>query len=272
MLGETHIQKLFDLTSKVFFVAGGSRHLGRDMAEALAEANADGIITSRDAHAAHQTADALRAATGKRIYGIAMDATDEQSVTEAMHSCHQHFGRLDILVSNVGGGAPRREDERWSVENRELADWQALQAVNLTATFLLAKKAIPMMRTQSGGSIINIASVAGMLGRDRRVYVDGMRPQTLDYAVAKAGIIGLTRDLAAMVGRDGIRVNAISPGGFARGQPEGFIQRYSDKTILGRMGRDGVDLKGAALFLASDASAYVTGHNLVVDGGFTAWQ
>ncbi|MEO6906909.1 MAG: SDR family oxidoreductase [Abditibacteriaceae bacterium] len=97
-------------------------------------------------------------------------------------------------------------------------------------------------------------------------------PQPIDYAAAKAAIIGMTKDLAAYLGPNGIRVNAISPGGFERGQPEKFIEAYSDKTPLKRMGRDGIDLKGAAVFLASEASAYVTGHNLVVDGGFSMWQ
>ncbi len=99
-----------------------------------------------------------------------------------------------------------------------------------------------------------------------------MVPNMSDYSAAKAGIIGYTRDLAAENGRHGIRVNAISPGGFERGQPEEFIRRYNSHVMLGRMGRDGVDLKGAVVFLASDAAAYVTGQNLAVDGGFTAWS
>jgi NAD(P)-dependent dehydrogenase (short-subunit alcohol dehydrogenase family) len=99
-----------------------------------------------------------------------------------------------------------------------------------------------------------------------------MNPQTVDYATAKAAVIGFTTDLAGLLGPQGIRVNAISPGGFERGQPQEFVRAYSDRTMLGRMGRDGIDLKGAAVFLASDASAYITGHNLVVDGGFSRWK
>jgi NAD(P)-dependent dehydrogenase (short-subunit alcohol dehydrogenase family) len=131
-----------------------------------------------------------------------------------------------------------------------------------------------IMARQGSGKIINIASIAGIVGRDRRVYQrNGMNGQPIDYAAAKAGVIGMTRDLAGLLSPLGVHVNAISPGGFERrAMPAGFVRDYSDRTPLGRMGRDGVDLKGAALFLASAASDYVTGQNLVVDGGFSLWR
>ena len=126
------------------------------------------------------------------------------------------------------------------------------------------------MVQQRQGKIINIASIAALVGRDRRMYqCDGMTEQPVDYAAAKAGILGMTRDLAAVLAPYRINVNAISPGGFERGQPAEFVEAYCDRTPLGRMGRDGMDLKGEALFLASQASDYVTGQNLVVDGGFS---
>jgi len=129
------------------------------------------------------------------------------------------------------------------------------------------------MAQQHSGKIINVASVAGLVGRDRRMYDrNGMNQQPVDYAAAKAGVIGMTRDLAAVLAPYGVCVNSISPGGFERGQPEGFVRDYADRTPLGRMGRDGIDIKAAALFLASSASDYITGHNLVVDGGFSTWQ
>ena len=130
------------------------------------------------------------------------------------------------------------------------------------------------MSPRRAGKIINIASMAGLIGRDRRMYArNGMKGQPIDYAAAKAGVIGMTKDLAGLLSPMGICVNSISPGGFQRpDHPEGFVRDYSDRTPLGRMGRDGLDLKGAALFLASPASDYVTGHNLVVDGGFSLWH
>ena len=129
------------------------------------------------------------------------------------------------------------------------------------------------MTKQGHGKIINIASIAGVLGRDRRMYEkNGLAGQSIDYAAAKAGVIGMTRDMAAYLTPMGIYVNAISPGGFNRDLPKGFVKSYCERTPLGRMGRDGIDLKGAILFLAAPASDYVTGQNLIVDGGFTIWQ
>lgn len=270
-LDPNHVLSLFDLTGKVFLVIGGARHLGRDMATALAEAGADGMITSRTAESAKQTAEELSTSLGKRIIGQPLDANDESQIEEAVAACMKAFGRIDILVNNVGGGAGRKGISS-RIEERQMEDWLSIQNANVTAPYFVCKHVIPVMRKQKSGVIINIASIAGIVGRDRRVYVDGMLAQSVDYAAVKAAIIGLTRDLAAYLGEDGIRVNSISPGGFQRGQPQGFVDRYSDKTILRRMGTDGVDLKGAVVFLASNASAYVTGHNLVVDGGFTVWQ
>lgn len=270
MAASPHVLSLFDLKGKVFLVIGGARNLGGDLATALAEGGADGMITSRTDEIGQKSAKALSAATGRRIESAALDANDESQIKSVIEQCHKAFGRIDILVNNVGGGVANQGSP--ALEERALEDWNDLQRINVTAPFLLCKHIAPIMRKQKSGSIINIASIAGIVGRDRSVYVEGFQPQSIDYTAAKAAIIGMTKDLAAYLGEDGIRVNAISPGGFERGQPAGFIERYSRKTMLGRMGRDGVDLKGAALYLASDASAYVTGHNLVVDGGFTVWQ
>lgn len=266
-----HVMSLFDLTGKVFLVIGGARNLGFDLATALVEAGADGVITSRTAESAQASATKLASAHRKNVVGMALEANDEQQVQQVIKACVDKFGRIDILVNNVGGGAPR-QGQSTRLEERELQDWTRLMNANVTAPFLICKHIAPVMRRQKGGSIINIASIAGMVGRDRSVYVEGMAAQQIDYAAAKAAVLGFTRDLAAYLGDDNIRVNAISPGGFLRSQPAGFIERYSRKCILGRMGTEGVDLKGACVYLASAASAYVTGHNLVVDGGFTVWQ
>ena len=267
-----HVLSLFDLTGKVFLVVGGARNLGNDLATALAEGGADGMLTSRTQESAQEAAQALAKATGKRVVGSALDANDENEIQAVIADCLKQFGKIDILINNVGGGAGARAGASAMLETRDLDQWENMQKLNVTAPFLLCKHIAPVMRKQKSGSIINIASIAGMIGRDRSVYVEGMAPQPIDYAAAKAAVIGMTKDIAAYLGDDNIRVNAISPGGFLRGQPKGFIERYSKKAILGRMGHDGIDLKGAALYLASEASAYVTGHNLVVDGGFTVWQ
>ncbi|MBN1942908.1 MAG: SDR family oxidoreductase [Phycisphaerae bacterium] len=263
------IQDLFRLQGRVFLVVGGARNLGWDMAVALAEAGADGAITSRDSGTAQASAKQLAESTSRNVIGMGMDATDETQVRQGVEEMIRRFGRIDVLINCVGGIAMKAAA---NLEDRPLDAWETLHRTNVTAPFLVCKYIVPVMRKQKSGSIINIASIAGLVGRDRSVYLGGMPPQTLDYAAAKGAVIGFTRDLAAYVGQDGIRANAISPGGFERGQPREFIEAYSRKCILGRMGRDGIDIKGAAVFLASDASAYVTGHNLVVDGGFTVWQ
>lgn len=270
MTSYTGIQQLFDLTGKIFLVAGGARNLGRDMAMALAEGGAQGAITSRNEAAAKTAAHEISEATGQRILGFSLDATREENVVDVFNSIAQDLGEIDILVNSVGGGSAQGTTTQF--EDQPLNEWELLHQTNLTATYLLCKQASARMKKRGSGSIINVASIAGVIGRDRRVYPPEMSPQSIGYASAKAGVIGLTRDLAAYLGPDGVRVNVISPGGFERSQPESFIKAYSDKVPLRRMGRDGIDLKGAVLFLASEASAYVTGHNLVVDGGFTICQ
>lgn len=270
MAANSTIHQLFDLTGRTFLVAGGARNLGRDIATALAEAGANGVITSRNEMMAKSTAQEISEDTGQRIIGLALDATNENEVEHLFTETLQRLGRLDILVNCVGGGALVGTSTQF--EKQPLEEWELLHQSNLTAPYLLCKHASMRMKNQGSGSIINLASIAGIIGRDRRVYPEGMSPQSVAYASAKSAVIGFSRDLAAYLGPYGIRVNTISPGGFERGQPESFIKGYSDKVPLGRMGRDGVDLKGAALFLASEASAYITGHNLVVDGGFSIWQ
>ena len=264
-----NVMDMFRLGGRIAMVTGGCQNLGLDMATALGEAGADLAITSRDAGKAAAAAAELREKLGVKVLPLGLDVTEEAAVDEAFAKVEAEFGGLDILVNNAGGGRGRTPFEK-----RPKSDWDYTLNVNLTGTFLCSRRAAQVMIGQGSGCIINIASISGMVGRDRSVYEGSpdMVPNHPDYSASKAGVIGLTLDLAAYLGPRGIRVNAISPGGFERGQPEEFIRRYSAKTMLGRMGRDGQDLKGAVVYLASDAASYVTGHNLVVDGGFTAWQ
>jgi len=265
-----HVKDLFDLTGRVALVTGGAQNLGLDMAEALAEAGADLALTSRSAEKAEAAARALAASVPAQVIGLAMDVTDETSVAEGFARVMARYGRLDILVGNAGGA--RLSGGEPTISGRLLSDWDYVITLNLRGAFLCCREACRLMQPQGKGSIITIGSISGMIGRDRSVYVGSeMVPNMNDYSAAKGGIIAFTRDLAADVGRHGIRANCLSPGGFERGQPAEFIRRYGAQTMLGRMGTDGLDLKGAVVFLASDASGYVTGHNLAVDGGFTAW-
>lgn len=265
------IPEMFDLRGTVALVTGGARHLGFDMADVLAEAGCDVAITSRKLVQAQAAAEKLRGTRCRDVLPLALDVADPAQVKAMAQQVRAWKGRADILINNAGGspGSGPNLFERKPEEIRELL------AVNLLGTMYCAQEIGQLMVAQGHGKIINIASIAGVLGRDRRMYDRlKMRGQPIDYAAAKAGIIGLTRDLAAVLSPQGVHVNCISPGGFARdGMNPDFVKAYSDRTPMGRMGREGsCDLRGATLFLASPASDYVTGHNLVVDGGFTIWQ
>ena len=265
------VMTLFRLDGKTGFVTGGARTLGYDMAEALAEAGADVVITSRTLAKAEASARKIADATGRDVMPLQLDVTDEAQVAAAIDQALGHFGRIDVLINNAGNVASTPETAPF--EKRSLKDWQDVIDVNLTGVFLCSKHvAAKAMMPAKSGAIINIASAAGLIGKDRRVYEGThMGGATLDYHAAKGGVISMTRDMAVYLAPHHIRVNCISPGGFFRNQPEPFVEAYSATIPMGRMGEDGKEIKGAAVFLASEASSYVTGHNLVVDGGLTIW-
>ena len=262
----------FRLDGQVALITGGSRNLGFDMAESLAEAGCHLAITSRDADRAADAAVKLTDRFGVDVLPVCLDVTDYQNVTDVVADVVGWKGRIDILINNAGGGGGGA-DVATDLFERPVEAIDDLIATNLLGTIYCCKSAGRIMADSGHGKIINIASIAGLVGRDRLMYErTGLSAQPVDYAAAKAGIIGLTRDLAAYLAPRGVYANAISPGGFERGQPPDFVHAYSERTALGRMGRDGVDLKAAALFLASSASDYITGENLVVDGGFSIWH
>jgi len=262
---------LFSLQGKVALITGGARNLGYDIASSLAEAGADVIITSRQQASAATASGVLGGQYKVDTLGLELDQRRHEAVAAAVAAAHAWKGRIDILVNNAGGGSGQSAG---NIFERSPADVEELVQTNLIGVLHCCQAVGKLMAARRTGKIINIASIAGLLGRDRRMYErHQMKGQPVDYAAAKAGVLGLTRDLAGALSPFGVHVNAISPGGFARENlPPGFIQDYSDRTPLGRMGRDGVDLKGAALFLAAPASDYITGQNLVVDGGFSIWH
>lgn len=267
----SHLSKLFSLAGKVALVTGGARHLGYDIASIFAEAGAHLLVTSRNLASAEAAAESLRRAHGIDALGLALDQRSHGSIAAMVAAAHAWKNKIDILVNNAGGGSGQNPAHLFK---RSPADVEELVQTNLIGVLHCCQEVGKIMAAQHSGKIINIASIAGLVGRDRRMYErNEMKGQPVDYAAAKAGVLGLTRDLAGVLSPLGVHVNAISPGGFARENlPPGFIKDYSERTPLGRMGRDGVDLKGAALFLAAPASDYVTGQNLVVDGGFSIWH
>ena len=266
------VMESFRLDGRVAMITGGARTLGYDMAQALAEAGCHLAITSRGQEDATKSAHRLVQEFGVDVLPLALDVTDFGSIVAVVEAIMAWKGRIDVLVNNAGGGGGG-VNVPTDLFERPIEAINSLINTNLLGTLYCCKAVGKVMVDQGSGKIINIASIAGLVGRDRGMYErTGLSAQPVDYAAAKAGVIGLTRDLAAYLSPKGVHVNAISPGGFERGQPKAFIEAYSERTAMGRMGRDGVDLKAAALFLASPASDYVTGENLVVDGGFAIWH
>ncbi len=264
------IKGMFDLSGQVAMVTGAAQWIGWEIAEAYAELGAKIVITSREGDKAQIAAAELDERFGIEAMGLALEVRDPRSVAEAFDRAAQRFGRLDILVNNAGG-APK--SDKYHLWERRLEDWTYVIETNLTGAFLCTQAAAKIMMPAQRGSIVNVASIAGLVGRDRSMY-EGlpMRPNLVDYAACKAGVLGFTRDAAAELAPYHIRVNAISPGGIERGQPPEFVRRYSQATALGRMGEEGHELKGAAVLLASDAGRYMTGQNIVVDGGFAMYK
>ena len=261
----------FRLDGKVAVIIGGARDFGYYMGEALAEAGADLVITSRTLESVEKTAQTLREKYGREVLPKALDVTDYDQVAQLAEDARAWKNHVDVLINNAGGGlglTPTNLFQRDPGHIRKLID------VNLVGMLFSCKAFGKIMVKQGSGKIINIASIAGLVGRDRRMYdTTGMGEQPIEYAAAKAGVIGATRDLAGLLSPKGVYVNAISPGGFKRsGMAPSFVDAYSNSTTLGHMGCDECDLKGAVLFLASSASDYVTGQNLAVDGGFTMWK
>lgn len=258
------LKELFDLTGKVALVIGGTGYLGKAMCEALAEAGARVAIGSRSQERADATVEGLPGGSDWHL-GLVCDMADERSTRQGVDQAAEHFGRLDILVNSTAG--PRRVD----IETAGKPDFDYSLAVNLTGPFIASQQAAVHMRSVGGGSIIHIGSMYGMVGSYPQMFEGLKMTMSPTYHASKGGLIHLTRYQAVYWARHKIRVNCLSPGPFPppTRDPE-FLRRLAERVPLGRNGLPW-ELKGAVVFLASEASSFVTGHNLVVDGGWTAW-
>jgi NAD(P)-dependent dehydrogenase (short-subunit alcohol dehydrogenase family) len=270
-MAQPTIHELFDLADKVSLVTGGARNLGFDMATALAEAGSDVAVTSRRLENAQRSAQQIADDTGRKVVGLACDVRYEEQVEAVVDTVLAEFGKINILVNNAGNVVSTPENK--PLESRPVEEWEHTVDVNMKGVFLCSKHVVAKaMKPAQQGVIINLGSVAGMGGKDHRVYVGtDMGGATIDYAASKGGVINMTHEMACYLAQYNIRVNCISPGGFWRGHSERFTQQYSYLVPMGRMGQDGKEMKGPVVFLASEASSYVTGINLVVDGGMMAW-
>lgn len=254
------LKELFDLSGRVALVTGGSRGLGKEIAEGLAEAGASLMLLARREQWLQPTVEEFRS-RGYKAEGMLCDVSNADQVQSVIDRAIETFGKIDILVNNAGitWGQP--------AEDVPIERWRQVIEVDLTGAFLFAQRAGREMLKRDGGSIINVASVAGLKGSmENGQHISG-------YVAAKGGLIALTRELGAKWAKRGVRVNAIAPGFFPSRMTEKVLEAAQSQieaaVPMGRVGREG-ELKGVAVFLASEASSYITGQTIVVDGGSTS--
>lgn len=262
----------FRMDGKVVLVTGGAGILGRHFCEGLAQAGAQVAVVDVDAQLARNVAVDL----GDQVAGFACDVSSPESVRACVVQVLERFGRIDVLHNNA---ATKTKDARTffaSFEDYSLETWREVMSVNIDGMFLMAQAVgRHMIERGGGGVIIQTASIYGLVGPDNRIYegsnyLDGPINTPAVYAASKAAVIGLTRWLATHWAQDGIRVNCLVPGGVSSGQNSVFSNLYSARVPLGRMA-EADEMVPALLYLASDASSYVTGQVLAVDGGWTCW-
>lgn len=266
--------ELFSLKNKTAIVTGALGLIGKEHCKALTDAGANVILADIDELKCTKFANTL----STKSIGAALDVTNPESIKNLRDKVLEKFGHIDILVNNAAINDmfedPKAASEQSKFENYPLELWQKSVDVNLTGVFLCSQILGTVMAKQKSGSIINIASTYGITAPDQSLYINADGSQTFfkppAYSATKGAVIMFTKYLAAYWGKDGVRVNALSPGGVENNQDEFFVEKYSAKTPLGRMAKP-TDYKGALIFLASEASNYMTGANLVVDGGWTSW-
>jgi 2-deoxy-D-gluconate 3-dehydrogenase len=271
------LEERFGLAGRTAIVTGGAGLLGTGYAHALAAAGAHVVVADIDDGAAATLAEAVSRASGVRALAIRTDVTHPGSVRAMAEQTLGEFGRIDALVNNAAVDpkfdAAHSGSHASSFEEFPLEAWDQALAVNLTGMFLCAQAVCRPMLAAGRGVIVNVSSTYGLVGPDQRLYQREGRPpeyKPVSYSVTKSAVIGLTRYLATYFAGKGIRVNTLTPGGVFAGHDEEFVRRYSARTVLGRMAEKD-EMSSALLFLVSDASSYMTGANLVVDGGWTAW-
>jgi NAD(P)-dependent dehydrogenase (short-subunit alcohol dehydrogenase family) len=272
---------LFDLTGRVAIITGGAGLLGMQYASAIAEAGGHVVIADLSQETVAKSAAEITNAYGVEAIGIQVDITQKILVTGMVDSVVKKFGQVDILINNaaltVKGGSEQAKDYFAPFEDYPVDLWEKALQVNLTGMFLCCQAVGKVMFNQRSGVILNIASDVGNISPDHRIYEGVVNPHSgesfntpVAYATTKAGVINFTRYLATYWANKGIRVNSISPGGVYTDHDPEFVKNLTSRIPLNRMA-DVDEYKGAILFLVSDASSYMTGANLIIDGGRTAW-
>lgn len=262
---EPTIQNLFDLTGKVALITGGSGFLGQSLSRALAEAGASVVVGSRELTRARQVIDKLPALGNAVHHAVVLDHMEENSLNQGFDQAVSLAGKIDILINNGQQGHPLDlTNVTAEAFNKDLQ--------NATGYFLLARRLHDHVTgRKTDGAIVMIGSMYGVVGSYPDAYADICAASPVQYHTLKGGIVHMTRHLAAYWAKDGVRVNCLSPGPFpSEKAPAAMVDRLKTKSPMGRMGKPH-ELKGPLLMLVSDAGSYVTGQNLLVDGGWTAW-
>lgn len=264
------VASLMNLKGRTALVTGGAGHIGYATAETLVELGARVAVLDLAADACAERAEMLSRHGPGSAVPLACNLADERATRAAVRKAVRALGGLDILVHSAGFVGTTKI-AGWAVpfEQQSVSAWEAGMRVNLTSAFVMAQEARATLARSGHGSIILLSSIYGIVGSDMSLYQGTRMSRVLAYSASKGGLLQVMRHLATLFA-PGIRVNAISPGGIARSQPAAFRKRYEARTPMKRLGTE-EDMKGAVAYLASDLSAYVTGHNLVVDGGWTAW-
>lgn len=263
------VKNIFDISGKVIIISGATGNLGSQYVEGLSQVGAHVVIADVNLKNAIELADSIKTRYDVDPLPIHLDFTNDSSLTNMVNKVFKKYSRIDVLVNNAAyqGDVKLRKTK---FENFPLDSWNKAIDINLTGVFRACQEVGDIMCKQGYGNIINIASTYGIVAPDQRIYGDSGENSAAFYAATKSAVINLTRYLASYWRGKGIRVNTLSPGGVFRDQEKGFVEKYENKTILGRMANK-EEYIGSLIFLASNASSYMTGSNLIVDGGWTAW-
>lgn len=262
---------LFDLSGRVAIITGGAGLLASEHAKALAAYGAEVILSDLNLDKCQKAVDQLQNEGYSRVSALECDVTLRESWEKLKADVLQQFNRIDILINNAGfTNQSKSANFDADFEDFPLEDWNAIMNVNLTGSFLGCQVIGKHMMKQKKGSIINIASLYGVVSPNHKMYPGTGIKQPVGYTVSKHGVVALTKYVATLWAEDGVKVNALTPGGVFNGHQDPFLERFKQLNPIGRMSQKD-ELQGAVVFLASDASSHVIGHNLIVDGGWTVW-
>ncbi len=264
------LKQLASLDGRVALITGGAGHIGVTAARTLAELGADIAVLDINQSSVEEASEAISREEGVQVLPLAINLSDQSSLSSVSSQIEREFGRLDVIVNSAAlVGSSKRKGWVTDFATQGNEAWGEALDINLTSVFFLIQTLHELLVKTDNGAIINLSSIYGVVGPDLRLYDGTNMGNPAAYAASKGGLVQLTRWLATVLAPK-VRVNSISPGGVFRNQPDEFCQRYIERTPMRRMATE-EDLKGAIAYLATDLSSYVTGHNLIVDGGWTTW-